>query len=172
MFSKTVQVLMYSVVMMGGSSFLFSSDMVGQQEEHQLVDRLKKEVPSVAYSGPLALANLNLNHQGSVIAVQPGEKVFGMLNFQYDSHNVDPESLNQIVIGFSKMGPQKCIFNELGYRCNEGIASFFLQVPENPGIYEIQCRFDQAFSSKEAMIHWAEEDSDNMMTIGKIIVRE
>jgi len=171
MFFKSFQVLACSAVIVGGAS-LFGSDMVGQHEEHQLVDRLKKEVPSVAYSGPLALANLNLNHQGSVIAAEPGEKVFGMLNFQYDSHNIDPESLNQIVIGFSKMGAQKCIFNELGYRCNEGIASFFLQVPQNPGIYEIQCRFDQAFSSKEAMINWSGEDADNMMTIGKIIVRE
>lgn len=148
----------------------FSAEKLGQ-EEHQLLDRLKKETPPVVHSGPLALANLNLNHQGNVIVANPGEKVFGMLNFHYDSDGLEPESLNQIVIGFSEVGAQKCIFNEPGYRCREGIASFFLKVPENPGIYEIQCRFEQSYSPKEAISHWSEIENEAVMTVGKIVVR-
>lgn len=168
MFSKGLQIIFSSALIALCSSSLISSEKF-RQEDLQLLDRLKKELPSVASSGPLAIANLNLNHQGNVIAVEPGEKVFGMLNFHYDAESLEPESLNQIVIGFSEVGPQKCIFNELGYRCSEGIASFFLKVPESPGIYEIQCRFDQAYSPKDAMIHWQEQESD-VMTIGKVIV--
>jgi hypothetical protein len=141
------------------------------QEEHQLVDKLKKEMAPIVHIGPLALANLNLNQQGNVIAAEPGEKIFGMLNFHYDFQSLEPESLNQIVIGFSDVGAQKCIFNELGYRCNEGIASFFLQVPHQPGIYEVQCRFEQAYSPRDAIGQWS-EDAERLMTVGKIIVRD
>lgn len=170
MFSKGLQIILSSAFIALCSSSLMGSEKL-RQEDPQLLDRLRKELPSVASSGPLAVANLNLNHQGNVIAVEVGEKVFGMLNFHYDAENLEPESLNQIVIGFSEIGPQKCIFNELGYRCGEGIASFFLKVPDHPGIYEIQCRFDQAYSPKDAMIHWLEQESD-VMTIGKVIVTE
>ncbi|NDD58838.1 MAG: hypothetical protein EBZ47_06265 [Chlamydiae bacterium] len=149
---------------------IFALDKLGQ-EDHQLLDSLKKDMPSVVYSGPLAIANLNMNQKGSVILVQPGEKVFGMLNFSYESESLEPESLNQIVIGFSQMGAQKCIFNELGYRCNDGIASFFLQMPENPGIYEVQCRFEQAYSPSDALNLWDESENDKLMKIGKVIVR-
>ncbi|MBM3207291.1 MAG: hypothetical protein FJZ57_01620 [Chlamydiae bacterium] len=150
---------------------VFASERLGQ-EEHQLLDRLRKETPTISYSGPLAVANLNLNHKGSVIIAEPGEKVFGMLHFEYDTEDLEAESLNQIIIGFSDSGPQKCIFNEFGYRCSEGIASFYLQVPESPGIYEVQCKFEQADSPNNAIDKWDEESLNSTMTIGKIIVRE
>jgi|GEM_PF-1431397 len=171
MFSKGLQVFISSVFFVVLTSSVMSVDKM-RSEEHQLLDKLKMEMPSVVYREPLAIANLNLNHQGSVIATQPGENVFGMLNFHYDAERLAPESLNQIIIGFSEIGAQKCIFNELGYRCGEGIASFFLQAPLNPGIYEIQCRIEQAYSPKDALIHWVDQDSENVMTIGKLIVRE
>jgi hypothetical protein len=149
----------------------FGYDRLGQ-DEHQLLDRLRKETPSVSYSGPLAVANLNLNHKGNVIVAQPGEKVFGMLHFEYDLEDIEPESLHQIIIGFSDAGSQKCIFNEFGYRCGEGIASFYLQVPQSPGIYEVQCKFEQEISPVNAIDKWEEENVNRMMTIGKVIVRE
>lgn len=171
MFSKALQVIVSSVFFVVLTSSVVSAEKL-RSDEHQLLDKLKKEMPSVVYREPLAIANLNLNHQGSVIAAQPGEKVFGMLNFHYDPECLEPESLNQIVIGFSEVGAQKCIFNELGYRCGEGIASFFLQAPSNPGIYEIQCRIDQAYSPKDALINWGDQNVENAMTIGKMIVRD
>lgn len=133
-----------------------------------------EEIPYEALKEPSAVANLNLNRQGNVIVARPGEKIFATLNFLYDADSLDPLSLNQIVIGYSEEGPQKCIFNELGYRCGEGIASFFLESPRNPGVYEIQCRFEQAYSPLEAMQRWWDEGPEVQglkMTIGKIIVR-
>jgi hypothetical protein len=59
-----------------------------------------------------------------LIFAYSGEKVFGMLHFEYDIEDIEPESLHQIIIGFSESGPQKCIFNELGYRCTEELPLF------------------------------------------------
>jgi hypothetical protein len=138
-------------------------------DEHQFLDNLRQEMAPVVFSGPLSLANLNLNLSGSVVAAQPGEQLFGMLNFEYDKTTLDPDTLNQIVIGFEEMGAQKCIFNEPSYRCAEGITSFFLNVPSEPGLYEVQCRFEQANNPIEAISSW---DTSEVMVIGKVLVRE
>jgi hypothetical protein len=136
-------------------------------------ESLSMEIPVVATAGALAVANLDLNRQGNVIIARAGEKIFCTLNFSCDSTALDPDALNQIVVGYAELGAQKCIFNELGFRCGEGIASFFLEAPKEPGIYEVQCRLDQAYSQAEALQRWGEEGGGAVtpkMTIGKIIV--
>jgi hypothetical protein len=148
------------------------SSMQLKVEDMQLLDKLKRDMPPVVYLGPLSIANLNLNNQGSVIAALPGQKIFGMLNFSYDSQGLQPQALHQIVIGFSEVGAQKCIFNEMGYRCGEGITSFFLKVPEEPGLYDVLCNFTNKASTKEALAGWDGKKDAEMMTIGKILVKD
>ena len=141
-------------------------------EDMQLLDKLKKDMPLTVNKGPVSIANLNLNEQGSVIAAQPGEKLFGMLNFHYDANQLYPEAQHQIVIGFSDLGAQKCIFNEMGYRCGEGITSFFIKAPEAAGLYDVLCLFTQSSSSRDAIGDWESKKEEEMMMIGKILVRD
>ena len=151
------------------STTSFSSEVLYAK----LIESMKQEIPPVLQSGALSVANLNLNRQGNVIIATAGEKVFSTINFFCETTSLDPDALNQIVIGYAEIGAQKCILNELGYRCGDGIASFFLVAPKNPGIYEIQCRLDQAYSPSEAMQRWwVEEDSvvGPKITVGKMIV--
>ncbi len=127
-----------------------------------------QEIPTVVQSGAFAIGYLRLNREGNVIRAAPGEKIFTTLNFSCDRQWIDPESLHQIVIGYQELGPQKCVFNEIGFRCSEGITSFFLEAPHEEGVYEIACYLDQADSPHKAMLHWWEEDTKPV--IGKIIV--
>ena len=148
-----------------GSNLFSSSEMDGQD----IYEVMKKDIPSVANAGAMAIANLNLDYQGNKIIARPGEKIFSTVNFSCDTDCVNPNGLNQIIIGYEKLGPQKCIFNELGYRCGEGILSFWLEAPKTPGIYDVQCCLKQAPSPIEAMQNWSNEDTIKV-TIGRVIV--
>lgn len=127
-------------------------------------------------STPVSAFNLNFNRQGNTIIARSGEKVFSTLNFSCEDVLPDPDALYQIVIGYEAMGPQKCVFNELGYRFagKDGILSFFFEAPEAPGVYNVQCQILSARSSVEALQGWwlaGEEGEDQKITIGKVIVR-
>ena len=135
-----------------------------------------KEIPPIASIGPMAVANLNFNKQGNTIIARAGEKIFSTVNYSSDSTFIDADSLYQIVIGYESVGPQKCIFNELGYRFEgkEGILSFFCEAPDVPGVYEVQCRLSSARSSAEALQGWWDQkgtDYDTRANIGRIIVK-
>lgn len=136
----------------------------------------KREDSYVASANPVSAFNLNFNRQGNTIIARPGEKVFSTLNFSCDDAIPDQDALYQIVIGYEAMGPQKCVFNELGYRFagKEGILSFFFEAPEYPGIYDVQCHVLSARSSAEALQNWwtlGEESENQKMTVGRIIVK-
>lgn len=125
---------------------------------------------------PVSAFNLNFNRQGNTIVARAGEKVFSTLNFSCEDVLPDPDALYQIVIGYESMGPQKCLFNELGYRFagKDGILSFFFEAPQESGVYNVQCQILSARSSAEALQSWwtlGEEGEDRKITIGKIIVR-
>ena len=135
-----------------------------------------RDIPIVASVGSLSVANFNLNKQGNTIVARKGEKIFSTLNFSCDTPFVNPDSLYQIVIGYENVGPQKCIFNELGYRFEgkEGILSFFCEAPEAPGVYEVQCDISSARSSLEALQSWWDqktEEYNTKVTVGRIIVK-
>lgn len=134
-----------------------------------------REIPSVLSVGPVSVANFNLNRQGNVIVVRKGEKIFSTLNFSCDEPFSDPEALYQIVIGYENLGPQKCIFNELGYRFEgkEGILSFFCEAPSVAGVYDVQCKVFSAHSSAEALQSWWDQKGgeSSKTTIGRIIVK-
>ncbi len=155
-----------------GASFQgIHADNVGEEflEAH-------RELPVVSSVGPLSVANFNLNRQGSSIVARSGEKIFSTLNFSCESASADPNSLYQIVVGYDDVGPQKCIFNELGYQFEgkEGILSFFCEAPTSPGVYEVQCHISSARSSAEALQSWWDQsggDYDKKVTIGRIIVK-
>jgi len=135
-----------------------------------------REIPVVSSAGPLSVANFNLNRQGNSIVARSGEKIFSTLNFSCESSFADPNTLYQIVVGYDDVGPQKCIFNELGYQFEgkEGILSFFCEAPTSPGVYEVQCNISSARSSAEALQGWWDQsggDHDEKVTIGRIIVK-
>lgn len=134
------------------------------------VEAMRKEIATVVCSESMSVANLNLNRQGNVILARPGEKIFSTVNFACNTDCIDSNSLNQIIIGYENLGPRKCIFNELGYRCGEGIASFLLVAPKEPGSYDIQCCLEQAYSPVEAMQNWHSGDTVKL-TIGRVVVR-
>lgn len=139
-------------------------------------ETLSMESPSAFDINPLAVGNLNLNKQGNVIVARKGERIFTTLNFFCSPAFADPEALYQIVIGYETIGPQKCIFNELGYRFEgkEGILSFFCEAPETPGIYDVQCHISSERSSAEALQSWWDqkaEESNTKVTVGRIIVK-
>lgn len=74
------------------------------------------------------------------------------------------------------MGPQKCVFNELGYHFagKDGIVSFFFEAPEESGTYNVQCHVLSARSSAEALQSWwavEEEEGSQKIIIGKIVVK-
>jgi len=130
----------------------------------------------IASVNPVSAFNLNFNRQGNTIIARPGEKVFSTLNFSCETALPDPDALYQIVIGYETMGPQKCVFNELGYRFagKEGILSFFFEAPEFPGVYDVQCHVLSARSSVEALQNWwtlGEEGENQKITVGRIIVK-
>ncbi len=141
-----------------------SFDSVGEY-----LELIRKEIPVVACSGSMSIANLNMNRQGNVIIARPGEKIYGMVNFSCDTASLDQYSLNQIIIGYEGLGPKGCIFNELGYRCGDGIKTIYLEAPREPGVYNIQCSLEQARSPSEAMQNWSSSESVKM-TIGSIVV--
>lgn len=127
-------------------------------------------------SDSLVVSRLNLNKMGNVVVARPGEKIFSTVNFSSYEDFIEPDSLYQIVIGYEGVGPQKCIFNELGYRFEgkEGILSFFCEAPEYPGVYEVQCKISSARSSAEALQSWWDVkglDINEKYSLGKIIVK-
>lgn len=127
-------------------------------------------------ANPISAFNLNFNRQGNTIIARSGEKIFSTLNFFCEDVALDSDDLYQIVIGYETMGPQKCVFNELGYRFagKEGIVSFFFEAPELPGVYNVQCHTLSARSSVEALQNWwtqGEEGENQKTIIGKIIVK-
>ena len=129
-----------------------------------------------APGSPLSLMNFNLNRQGDSIVARAGEKIFSTLNFTSDSLSVDPNALYQIVLGFDDLGPQKCIFNQLGYQFDgkEGILSFFCEVPSRPGVYDVKCNITSARSSEDALKSWwnqSELDTLEKVIVGRIIVK-
>ena len=135
-----------------------------------------REIPVLSKLGPVSIANFNLNRQGNTIVARKNEKIFSTLNFSCDVPFGDPDSLYQIVIGYENVGPQKCIFNELGYRFEgkEGILSFFCEAPDSPGVYDVQCKVFSAGSSVEALQSWWDQkvgDFNSKTTIGRIIVK-
>ena len=126
----------------------------------------------IATHGNATVGNLSLNHQGNRLKASPGEKIFARLHFFYDSNFVPPTSLNQILIGFSELGAQKCIYNQVGYLCGEGDASFFLQAPSCCGVYQIRFRDAQAYTPEDAVHHWWDVNGEpgSESTIGELIV--
>ncbi len=156
---------------LGCSSLVAHADSA---TDTSLVSVTSQEIPSEGSMGPLSLTRFNLNRQGNTIIARPGEKIFSTLNFFCQM--ADPEALYQVVIGYEDVGPQKCIFNELGYRFEgeEGIVSFFLEAPAVPGIYDVQCNVSSARSSLEAFQSWWEQKTEGaheMVTVGRIIVK-
>ena len=147
---------------------VWSSDVVGFEENTLEMNR--GEIPTIVCSGNMAIANLNLNGQGNVIVARPGERIFSTVNFSCNTECVNMHSLNQIIIGYEKLGPRKCIFNELGYRCGgDRITSFFLEAPREPGVYLVQCSLEQEHSPIEAMQNW-DRSREVKLTIGRVIV--
>jgi hypothetical protein len=136
----------------------------------------EENLPQTVSVNPVSVFNLNFNRQGNSIVARSGEKIFSTLNFLCNEGALDPEALYQIVIGYEGMGPQKCVFNELGYRFSgkEGIVSFFFEAPEEVGAYNVQCHVLSAKSSVEAVQRWwsvGEEEGSQKITIGKIFVK-
>lgn len=154
---------------------LFSTTLYGMSAsllDKHFIEEMKRDIPAIAQSGSVGLANLNLNRQGNVIAVYPGEKIFGVVNIACDADQIDPHAVYQIVVGYEALGAEKCIFNDWGYSFDKnGIISFFVEAPKIAGVYDIQFRLEQARSPLEAMQSWGSEDSIQM-TIGKVIVLE
>jgi hypothetical protein len=139
-------------------------------------DPFSKEVIPTVSIEPLSVFNLNFNKQGNIVVARASEKIFSTLNFSGASAFVDPDALYQIVIGYEDVGPQKCIFNELGYRFEgkDGILSFFCEAPEMPGVYEVQCRISSARSSAEALQGWWDQkgmEYSEKVDLGKIVVK-
>lgn len=144
----------------------FPSEMMGGFH----LDIMKKEIPAVASSESMTIANLNLDGQGNVIIAKGGERIWSRVNFSCNTDYIEENSLNQIVIGYEGLGFSKCIFNELGYRCGgEGIIPFVLEAPREPGIYNVQCSLEQSPSRMDAMQNWA-NGTTIKMTIGRVIV--
>jgi hypothetical protein len=136
----------------------------------------EKNFSDVVFVSPVSASNLNFNSQGNIITARSGEKVFSTLNFSCEHTLPDPDALYQIVIGYEGIGPQKCVFNELGYRFagKEGILSFFFEAPEEAGVYNVQCQILSARSSVEALQNWwnqAEEGMNQKTILGKIVVK-
>jgi hypothetical protein len=160
--------------------FLFALGVSSQSMNASNADGMflqsHREIPIVSTVGPISVANFNLNRQGSSIVARGGERIFSTLNFSCESSHADPNSLYQIVVGYGEVGPQKCIFNELGYQFDgkEGILSFFCEAPKSPGVYEVQCNISSARSSAEALQSWWDQsggDHDAKVTIGRIVVK-
>lgn len=146
------------------------SSGAGYSVEDLVLEAVRKEIPSVACSRSMAIANLNLNGQGNILAARPGEKVFCTVNFSCNTECIDSNSLNQIIIGYGNLGPSKCIFNELGYRCGgDRITSFYLEAPREVGVYDVQCSLEQAYSPVEAMLNWSIANAPKL-TVGRIVV--
>ncbi len=156
--------LFLNISILSSSAIAGSMDSVGEYAEI-----IRKEIPSVVCSGSMSIANLNLNRQGNVIIARPGEKIYGMVNFSCNTACLEQYSLNQIIIGYEGLGPRGCIFNELGYRCGDGIKTIYLEAPREPGIYNVQCSLEQARSPAEAMQNWNSSESIKL-TIGSVIV--
>jgi hypothetical protein len=149
-------------------SFLGLCAHVAYAEEEEFVHSISAQ--------PVSAFNLNFNSHGNTINARSGEKVFSTLNFSFENTLSDPDALYQIVIGYEGLGPQKCVFNEFGYRFagKEGILSFFFEAPEDPGVYNVQGHIVSARSSIEALQNWwshSEEEVDRKIVLGKIIVK-
>jgi len=132
------------------------------------------QVQETFVKSPLSVANLNLYRQGNMVVVRPGEKIYGTINFFCDTEHMNPEALNQIVVGFAEMGPQTCIFHERGYRCSDkGILSLVLQAPSEPGVYDVLCYLAHAYSPAEAMLSWWGEGEEvtSKVVVGRVVVK-
>jgi hypothetical protein len=136
------------------------------------VEEMRKEVPSFVCTDSVTIANLNLNGQGNVIVVRPGERIYSIVNLSYNPDVIDDHELNQLIIGYKDIGAKKCIFSEMGYRCaGQMIQDFWLEAPLTPGVYDVQGFLEQGSSRKEAMQQWDNRDHYKV-TVGRVIVMD
>ncbi len=127
-----------------------------------------------ATSGVATLSHLKLNGHSRAAAVQPGEKIEGILHCHLDPQKCNSLSFYRVLIGIKGVGPQVTVCNYLGASAGDSKEKFILTAPEAKGIYQIRFRVVESFLESEALQAWADaqgQEPDASTTIGVIVVK-
>ena len=86
----------------------------------------------------------------------------------------DPNSLNQIIVGFDGEGAKACLFHGFAPKNGQvkGEKIFAFHAPEKAGEYDMRFRYAQAYTPCDAVKHWWGVDGapPESATVGKVIV--
>ncbi len=127
-----------------------------------------------ATSGPAMLKHLELNDNGRVIVVKPGEEIHAEVKCELDSEKCSNFGMYRVVVGLKDDGPQAVLGNEPGFAAGKSREKFTLVAPEKPGFYQIRFRAVDAFLRTTAKDAWKDDDGnepDAKTTIGIIYVK-
>jgi len=118
---------------------------------------------------------------GNKIRVKPGERIIAKVLYVYDTTKMNnpssfnPNSLNQIIVGFEGEGAKACLFHGFAPKNGQvkGEKIFTFHAPEKPGEYDMRFRYAQAYNPHDAVKDWWGVDGTPPETasIGKVIVK-
>ncbi len=120
-----------------------------------------------------SIQDVRLDRQGAIIERSSGGRVKGTLKL--DHHCPDcGNTINQVIIGLAGAEiAQKCVYS--GGASSRGTKKlpFSVDVPDEPGVYEIRARYAQARNCGKALGWWQVDmpgGPDASATIGAIVV--
>ncbi len=131
-------------------------------------------VQDEASSGAATLKHMQLNGHSRVVAVRPGERIYGQVLCQLNSKECSPLGVYRVVLGFAGIGGQTTIGNELGATAGESLEKFDLIAPKEPGIYQIRFRLVRDVFASGALQAWVDEAGNEpsaAQTVGIVVVR-
>lgn len=104
--------------------------------------------------GRFTVRNLTLEGESNVLSLERGGRVRAQLDLVQHCPGCGG-SINQIIIGLAgEPRAQACVYNGGGVSAGWQRAEFTLDIPDQPGIYEIRARYAQADGCGGAMNWW------------------
>lgn len=124
---------------------------------------------SVTY-GPVTLKKLDMDAQGRLAVVKPGETISCNVHYHVDSDDLEAWRMHHVIVGIKGTHSQSCIVHSLGVWDKKGNANFNLTAPLVSGVYEVRFDYENGYHCDEAIARWIEDAPSSKATMGFIVV--
>ena len=128
-------------------------------------------VANEVHYGPITLSNFDMDDNGRLILVKPGEQLHCSVKYSIDASQMDSWHMHHVIVGIQGgENSQCCITHSLGVWDKKGKANFELNAPAEKGVYEVRFIYEQVLRCSDAVEHWKDDAPSSRTTVGIIIV--